>query len=113
MGTKNQYEMVCIETTDKLKRSALTHAIVNGNTNVASYLLYLGADPNRRDSSGNSLVHYAAAYGWYHCLKLLIKDAGASYNVDNDWKVSGIYSTDLLLCLSLYLELCWLEAGWK
>ena len=74
---------------DKLKRSALTHAILNGNTNVASYLLYLGADPNRKDSSGNSLVHYAAAYGWYHCLKLLIKDAGASHNVDNDWKVSS------------------------
>lgn len=56
---------------------------------MASYLLYLGADPNRKDSSGNSLVHYAAAYGWYHCLKLLIKDAGASHNVDNDWKVSS------------------------
>lgn len=79
---------------DKLKRSALTHAILNGNTNVASYLLYLGADPNRKDSSGNSLVHYAAAYGWYHCLKLLIKDAGATYNVDNDWKVSNL----CLLC---------------
>jgi centrosomal protein CEP128 len=73
---------------DKLKRSALTHAIINGNANVASYLLYLGADPNRKDSSSNTLVHYAAAYGWYHCLKMLIKDAGAKYDVENDWKVS-------------------------
>ncbi|XP_076464084.1 poly [ADP-ribose] polymerase tankyrase-like isoform X2 [Babylonia areolata] len=79
-----------IELLDKLKRSALTHAVINGNTNVASYLLYLGADPDRKDSSGNSLVHYAAAYGWYHCLKLLIKDAGAKYNVDNDWKTTPL-----------------------
>ncbi|KAL8622950.1 hypothetical protein ACOMHN_027071 [Nucella lapillus] len=79
-----------VELLDKLKRSALTHAVINGNTNVASYLLYLGADPNRRDSSGNSLVHYAAAYGWFHCLKLLIKDAGATYDVDNDWKTTPL-----------------------
>lgn len=79
-----------VELADKLKRTALTHAVLNGNTNVASYLLYLGADPNRVDSSGNSLVHYAAAYGWYHCLKLLIKDAGAVANVENDWKTTPL-----------------------
>lgn len=73
--------------TDRIKRSALTHAIINGSTNVASYLLYLGADPNRVDSSNNSLVHYAAAYGWYFCLKLLIKDAGAKPDQPNDWQV--------------------------
>ena len=76
--------------TDKLKRTALTHAILNGNANVASYLLYLGADPNRKDSSGNTLVHYAAAYGWFPCLKLLVKDAGAKYNLDNDWKTTPL-----------------------
>ncbi|XP_070180050.1 poly [ADP-ribose] polymerase tankyrase-like isoform X2 [Littorina saxatilis] len=79
-----------VELLDKLKRSALMHAVINGNTNVASYLLYLGADPNRTDSSGNSLVHYAAAFGWYHCLKLLVKDAGATYNSDNDWKTTPL-----------------------
>lgn len=75
---------------DKLKRTALTHAVINGNANVASYLLYLGADPNHVDSSGNSLVHYAAAYGWYHCLRLLIKDGGAAPNVENEWKVQNM-----------------------
>lgn len=72
---------------DKYKRSALTHAVMNGNANVASYLLYLGADPNRVDSSGNSLAHYAAAYGWYFVLKLLVNEGGANPSVANDWQV--------------------------
>ncbi|XP_059138557.1 poly [ADP-ribose] polymerase tankyrase-like isoform X2 [Physella acuta] len=79
-----------VEMLDRIKRSALTHAIINGSTNVASYLLYLGADPNRVDSSNNSLVHYAAAYGWYFCLKLLIKDAGAKPDQPNDWQTTPI-----------------------
>ncbi|CAG5125123.1 unnamed protein product, partial [Candidula unifasciata] len=79
-----------VELLDKKKRSALTHAIINGSTNVASYLLYLGADPNRADSSNNTLVHYAAAYGWYFCLKLLIKDAGAKPDEPNDWQTTPI-----------------------
>ncbi|XP_055957133.1 poly [ADP-ribose] polymerase tankyrase [Patella vulgata] len=79
-----------VELLDKFKRTALTHAIKNGNTHVASYLLYLGADPNRTDSSGNTLVHYAAAYGWYFCLKLLIKDAGADAAVANHWKTTPL-----------------------
>ena len=72
---------------DKLKRTALTHAVMNGHTTVASYLLYLGADPNRADSSGNTLIHYAAGYGWQYCVKLLL-DAGADPKKPNDWKVS-------------------------
>ncbi|GFR67750.1 poly [ADP-ribose] polymerase [Elysia marginata] len=79
-----------VEILDKMKRSALTHAIMNGSANVASYLLYLGADPNRVDSSNNTLVHYAAAYGWYFCLKLLIKDAGAKPDEPNIWQTTPI-----------------------
>ncbi|KAK3738945.1 hypothetical protein RRG08_006512 [Elysia crispata] len=79
-----------VEILDKLKRTALTHAIMNGSANVASYLLYLGADPNRADSSNNTLVHYAAAYGWYFCLKLLIKDAGAKADEPNIWQTTPI-----------------------
>ena len=73
-----------------MKRSALTHAVMNGSSCVASYLLYLGADANRVDSSNNTLVHYAAAYGWYFCLKLLLKDAGADPDIPNDWQVGDI-----------------------
>ncbi|XP_071081128.1 poly [ADP-ribose] polymerase tankyrase-like [Haliotis cracherodii] len=79
-----------VELLDKFKRSALTHAVINGNSHVASYLLYLGADPNRADSSGNTLVHYAAAYGWYFCLRMLINDAGADTAVPNSWNCTPL-----------------------
>lgn len=72
---------------DKLKRTALIHAVRDGNANVVSYLLNRGADPNVTDSSGNRAIHYAAAYGWYFCLKALL-DAGAEPDPPNDWKVS-------------------------
>ncbi|CAB4067234.1 unnamed protein product [Lepeophtheirus salmonis] len=62
-----------VEALDKFKRSALTHAVMNGAANVASYLLKLGADSDRKDSSGNSNLHYACAYGWYHCAVLLLE----------------------------------------
>ena len=50
-----------IEKYDRYKRTALTHAVINGSANVASYLLSLGADPNKLDSSKNSNLHYACA----------------------------------------------------
>ena len=63
------------------------YAVENGFAHVASYLLSLGANPNQADTSGNTAVHYAAGYGWYFCLKVLL-DAGADANTPNDWKVS-------------------------
>ncbi|XP_054722688.1 LOW QUALITY PROTEIN: uncharacterized protein LOC129232581 [Uloborus diversus] len=78
-----------VEMKDKKQRTALTHAVINGHAHVTSYLLRLGANPNSTDSSGNTLVHYAAAYGWYFCMKLLI-EAGASLNLPNDWKITPL-----------------------
>ncbi|WAR19580.1 TNKS1-like protein [Mya arenaria] len=78
-----------IDQVDKLKRSALIHAVMNGNTHVASFLLHLGANPNRCDSSGNSVAHYAAAYGWIFCLKLL-HQAGADLGKASDWQTTPI-----------------------
>ncbi|GIY73435.1 poly polymerase tankyrase [Caerostris extrusa] len=71
------------------QRTALTHAVINGHTHITSFLLRLGANPNATDTSGNTLVHYAAAYGWYFSLKLLI-EAGASLNLKNDWKITPL-----------------------
>ena len=78
-----------VEKVDKFKRTALTHAIMNGASNVASYLVNLGANVNKCDSSGNSLLHYACAYGWYFCVKLLI-DAGSDLDIGNEWKLTPV-----------------------
>ncbi|XP_060068797.1 poly [ADP-ribose] polymerase tankyrase-like [Ylistrum balloti] len=79
-----------VEQLDKFKRTALTHAVMNGSVTVTSYLLFLGADPNRVDSSNNSLVHYAAAYGWYFVLKMLVNEGGADPKKANDWKLTPV-----------------------
>ena len=49
---------------DKLKRSPLMHAVINGQTAVASFLLHAGVSIDHVDSSGNSALLYAVAYGW-------------------------------------------------
>ena len=69
-----------------MKRTPLIHAVMNGQAHVASYLLSIGANPNAADSSGNTCMHYAVAYGWYFCYKIL-KEAGAHLDIPNDWKV--------------------------
>ena len=47
----------------------------NGNLKILSYLLVNGADYRINDSSGNTPMHYAAAYGFAECL-LELKKAG-------------------------------------
>ena len=69
------------------RKQALMYAVKNGHSPVAAYLLRIGVDPNAADTSGNTPAHYAAAFGWLHCLQLLIK-AGADPNSANTWKVA-------------------------
>ena len=45
--------------------------------------------------TGNSALHYACAYGWYFCVKLLL-EAGAKPDPSNDWKVSAVPLTVIL-----------------
>ena len=65
------------------------YAVKNGHSPVAAYLLRIGVNPCAADTSGNTPIHYAAAYGWLHCLKMLIK-AGADPNAANQWKASTV-----------------------
>ena len=92
----------CPIISDKFKRTALIHAVRDGAANIASYLLSRGADPNVADSSGNTALHYAAAYGWYFCLKALL-DAGAAADAPNDWKVRSTESDASYQWLSVRL----------
>lgn len=69
------------------------YAVKNGHSPVAAYLLRIGVNPCAADTSGNTPVHYAAAYGWLHCLKMLIK-AGGDPNAANQWKASILHMSD-------------------
>ena len=65
---------------------------MNGHSEIVAYLLNVGVNPDARDSSDNTPLHYAAAYGWFYCVKLLL-EAGANPSVINNWKVGKlIYS---------------------
>mmetsp|Transcript_17911 Transcript_17911/g.12887 ORF Transcript_17911/g.12887 Transcript_17911/m.12887 type:complete len:162 (+) Transcript_17911:765-1250(+) len=61
----------------------------NGHAKILSLLLKHGAEWNHCDSSQNTALHYAAAYGWIQCMEILLK-AGADINAQNSWKMSPI-----------------------
>ncbi|KAL1414793.1 hypothetical protein MTO96_007255 [Rhipicephalus appendiculatus] len=88
-GSGRRLDEGTVELLDECGRSALTHAVLNGQTAVCAKLLRLGSNPNRADVGGNSLVHYAAAYGWLSCLRLLV-EAGAVPHKLNSSKVTPV-----------------------
>lgn len=49
---------------DKFKRTPLSMAVRNGHSRIASLLLTKGALFNLGDSSLNTPIHYASAYGF-------------------------------------------------
>lgn len=73
---------------DKFKRTPLIIAVMNGFIDITSYLLQRGAAWDLPDSSGNTPLQYACAYGWRECIEILLK-AGADVNLQNSWKLSA------------------------
>ena len=64
-------------------------AVKNGHVRVASLLLRHGSEWDHADSSSNTVLHYAAAFGWKECIDLLLKH-GANVNAVNMWKITPI-----------------------
>lgn len=74
------------------RKSCLAHAVQNGHLKIVNILLQKGALYNKGDSSGNSPLHYAAAYGYYEMIDLLVT-AGADINSVNSWNMTPITIT--------------------
>ena len=62
---------------------------MNGQVKMASLLLQHGSEWDHPDSSGNTVLHYAAAFGWKECIDLLVAH-GANINAQNMWKITPI-----------------------
>jgi len=78
-----------VDLPDKRKRSPLLLAVRAGRYVAASVLLHRHANPDAADDSGNSVVHYAAAFGWLGCLNLL-HEAKANLSVANAMKLAPV-----------------------
>ncbi|GAM25600.1 hypothetical protein SAMD00019534_087750 [Acytostelium subglobosum LB1] len=79
-----------IEKKDKFKHTAIMLAAKNGHLRIVSYLLHMNANIKVVDSSKNTLLHYAAAYGWFEICKYLVEVFAFPINDLNDWKVSPL-----------------------
>lgn len=71
---------------DKFSRTALHYACMNGHMDVVKYLLSQGVNANASDSSNNSPVHFAAAFGYLKILHLLIEFGSADPSACNVWR---------------------------
>lgn len=62
-----------IHGTDKAHKSPMIRACINGHIHIVAYCLRIGVNPNFKDHSENTALHYACAYGWRNIVKLLIE----------------------------------------
>ncbi|CAF5120062.1 unnamed protein product, partial [Rotaria sp. Silwood1] len=74
-----------IEAHDRFKRTSLIHACMYENAHIVSHLLRMGTNANVFDSSMNTALRYAIAYGWYFCVQLMI-EASTNLNYANCWQ---------------------------
>ena len=95
-----------IDKGDKFGRTPLMLACRNGNVKIALMLLECGANVKEQDTSGNTALHYAAAYDFPSCVNLLL-DYKADSNAENLWKSTPISIAMLkrnILCVDQLLE---------
>eukprot|EP01133_Synstelium_polycarpum_P003444 gene3444-3911_t len=79
-----------IEKRDKYRRTPIMLAAKNGHLLIVSYLLHVNAVVKVFDSSHNTLLHYAAAYGWYEIAALLVNRFKVPVNDQNDYKMTPL-----------------------
>jgi len=95
-----------IDKADKFCRTPLMLACRNGHVKIASLLIRYGADIKTEDTSGNSALHYASAYGFPECIQLLLNH-GANINAQNLWNSTPLAIAMLkrnLICVDCLLQ---------
>eukprot|EP00127_Corallochytrium_limacisporum_P004672 Clim_evm26s172 gene=Clim_evmTU26s172 len=60
----------------------LHHAVRNGQNGVVSHLLSKGADPNIKEKTGNTAMHYASFYGSHATVQLLLQNEGKPADIN-------------------------------
>ena len=75
---------------DKFNRTPITMAARNGHPDVIAFLVKHHASAEVGDTSGNNPLHYAAAYGWLGCVKVLLTLAKVEAASDNSWKTTPV-----------------------
>ncbi|CDW80451.1 nad(+) adp-ribosyltransferase-3 [Stylonychia lemnae] len=69
----------------KQRKTALIFACMNGHNDIVEYLIDIcKVDINKSDTSKNSPIHYAVAYGWQKLVQILIQ-RGADLNIKTIW----------------------------
>ena len=90
---------------DRTGKLGVHFAVMNGHFQLVRLLLEKGVDVNSADSSDNTLLHYAVAYGQSSVAELLMA-AGAERSVLSMWRLSPLFIAMLkshLLCAELLL----------
>lgn len=96
---------------DKFGRTPLILSAWNGHASILSLLLKYKANIEAIDTSGNSSLHYAAAYGFIECLEYLLEN-GANPNVENLWKITPLQIALLKrhdMCVKILLSKSWIN----
>ena len=78
----------------------------NGHLRILSLLAKYKANINAVDTSGNSAIHYASAYGFIECLEYLLK-LGADPNLENVLKTNCLQIAVLkknFTCVNMLLD---------
>jgi ankyrin repeat protein len=75
-----------IDIADKFGVTPLHSACKNGQYGAVVVLLSFGADVNGGDTSENTPLHYAAAYGWLDIVQLLVETTQCNMSPTNLWK---------------------------
>eukprot|EP00002_Diphylleia_rotans_P024124 TRINITY_DN4759_c0_g1_i3.p1 TRINITY_DN4759_c0_g1~~TRINITY_DN4759_c0_g1_i3.p1 ORF type:complete len:4638 (+),score=868.61 TRINITY_DN4759_c0_g1_i3:164-14077(+) len=68
--------------------TALHHAVIFNQEEVASILLTAGADPNALDSMGRTPLHWAASFGFTDIIQLLVRHGAKFQTLDKKGNTS-------------------------